>query len=915
MNIKREQVDKVLSRLDFDIPQLREQLRDKAPEEVDSPERIEKRKRSIAAEPGSAAEADRRFERIIQGNDLIDVNYLQKGLSAAKSVGRIQVCDPAGNVRGYGTGFLVAPGVLITNNHVLETSAGAKSSSVDFDYELDDRGVERVVSRFELEPSRLFVTSVALDFTVVAVAPISRPSGKDIGSYGWLQLIEELGKILVAEYVSIIQHPGGQRKQIAVRENKVLKIDPDVIWYATDTLQGSSGAPVLNNSWQVVALHHLGVPRTDSEGNWITLSGQAWDSSMDESSIEWIANEGIRVSRIVADLRAREPRHPLLQPIFNRVRPTTTPLSDTVGGGVEGPQSFGVDHREKGEHQASLTIASKAEEIKLSLPLNVTISLGDRAYLQQSMDGSNGEQQERISIDPDYSSRKGFTPGFLGEGARRVPLPSLSRGLLANVARLNGGTGFELKYHNFSVVMHAARRLAIFTAVNIDGKRWKQLARESDRWIYDPRISRSAQCGEELYARNSLDRGHLVRRLDPTWGDTDSVAKVANDDTFHFTNCSPQDKQFNQGKDLWAGLEDYILHNAANEDLRVNVFTGPVFRDDDREYRGVQIPAQYWKVVSAVGEDGTLYSAAYLISQSSLLRSLPQEFAYGTYSTFQVRVSDIEALTELDFGVLRDVDVFTGTGDLALRPRRQRSHESLPVEALGWRAITGFEQIQMPRGAISLGAPLSESRVSNFESQDTSRFSGNPKTEWLFSTEPDRDMKLLEEFSYKDPSGRRWIAPAGSIINGASIPRALWSSVGSPYTDDYRCASIVHDVACQDRSVARREADKMFYNACIAGGCSAHRAGILYAGVRIGAWASNTSELSLGLNEGMGVREIDLAPQDLALRRKLEEAALRIAAQPNEPDIDELERILDEVVDRGPAELTARTGSLYSTVR
>ncbi len=68
--------------------------------------------------------------------------------------------------------------------------------------------------------------------------------------------------------------------------------------------------------------------------------------------------------------------------------------------------------------------------------------------------------------------------------------------------------------------------------------------------------------GEELFAQNPLDRGYLVRRLAPAWGTTEKMAKTANDNTFHFTNCTPQHHAFNAGQTLWVGLEDYILRNA-----------------------------------------------------------------------------------------------------------------------------------------------------------------------------------------------------------------------------------------------------------------------------------------------------------------------------------------------------------------
>ena len=112
-----------------------------------------------------------------------------------------------------------------------------------------------------------------------------------------------------------------------------------------------------------------------------------------------------------------------------------------------------------------------------------------------------------------------------------------------------------------SVVLNRQRRLAIFTAVNIDGRSPRAIERPKDKWIFDPRVSRAAQVGHELYGR-PFDRGHLVRRLDPAWGRTVRVAKVANDDTFHFSNCSPQHARFNEGKNLWAGLEDDLARHA-----------------------------------------------------------------------------------------------------------------------------------------------------------------------------------------------------------------------------------------------------------------------------------------------------------------------------------------------------------------
>jgi len=112
----------------------------------------------------------------------------------------------------------------------------------------------------------------------------------------------------------------------------------------------------------------------------------------------------------------------------------------------------------------------------------------------------------------------------------------------------------------------------------------------------------------------------------------------------------PQHARLNRR--TWLALEDYILNNADNHDLKVTVFTGPVFRADDMTYRGVyRLPAEFWKVVVMVKEDRRLSATAYLQTQKNLLEDL--EFAYGPYRTYQVAVSRIEAITGLDFGRLR----------------------------------------------------------------------------------------------------------------------------------------------------------------------------------------------------------------------------------------------------------------------
>jgi endonuclease G len=279
---------------------------------------------------------------------------------------------------------------------------------------------------------------------------------------------------------------------------------------------------------------------------------------------------------------------------------------------------------------------------------------------------SDGTSLEAVRPDPDYTSRKGYDADFLGTGPHSIPLPVLPDDFVA-LAAVNAQPTFEpdyvLPYHHYSVVMNRERRLAFFTAVNVDGETSIRLKRETDRWFVDPRVPAEQQTDESVYADNPLDRGHLVRRLDPAWGASREEAKLCNDDTFHFTNCSPQHENFNQNKSTWAGLEDYILENADNRDFRVSVFTGPVLATDDDEFAGVQLPRQFWKVVVMVKESGDLSATAYLLSQEELIAGLEvalEEFSYGAYKTFQVPVRRVEELTRLSFGTLKESDPLEG---------------------------------------------------------------------------------------------------------------------------------------------------------------------------------------------------------------------------------------------------------------
>ena len=246
-----------------------------------------------------------------------------------------------------------------------------------------------------------------------------------------------------------------------------------------------------------------------------------------------------------------------------------------------------------------------------------------------------------------------------------------------------------LRYHNFSVVQSASRRLPLLTAVNIDGANAVRLKRRGN-WRLDGRLDKDHQIGNALYRHNPLDRGHMVRRRDPGWGPD---ARDAEIDTFHYTNCVPQHEDLNQRD--WVGLEDYILDAAETRDFKVSVFTGPVFRDSDKRLKEgvgsskVQIPEEFWKVVVMVDDTtGKLSATGYVLSHGPLIRGLVESaFVYGSYKTYQVRIALIADQTGMDFGDLVLADPLgadlpqeaafsavarpiTGAGSLTLSPAK-----------------------------------------------------------------------------------------------------------------------------------------------------------------------------------------------------------------------------------------------------
>ncbi|GAA4987985.1 serine protease [Pseudonocardia tropica] len=254
----------------------------------------------LPSEP-TERQIDEALERVFAAADFLPSRWLTDGAKRCDAVARILTA------REKGTGFLVSPWLLLTNNHVLADPVVAEGSVVTFRYVEDGRSRISRSQEVALDPGRCFVTSPEseLDYTLVAVSPLV--GGKAPGKvFGGIPMRAATGKILSGHPVNIIQHPDGRPREIAVRNNLLIGVDDDrYLTYETDSEPGSSGAPVLSDAWELVALHRSAESARNDRGEQIDVDGRVVTPATSESRRVWVANKGVRISAIVADVQAR----------------------------------------------------------------------------------------------------------------------------------------------------------------------------------------------------------------------------------------------------------------------------------------------------------------------------------------------------------------------------------------------------------------------------------------------------------------------------------------------------------------------------------------------------------------------------------------------------------------------------------
>jgi endonuclease G len=617
-----------------------------------------------------------------------------------------------------GSGFLISETLFMTNNHVIRSIEDARRTTLTFNFQLDAGGQFARRVTFTLDPDRCFLTAAEddLDFTIVALGSADPPPSM---TFGFCPLSDREDKHALGIPLNIIQHPQLRPKEIVIRNNLLTTRVSRVLHYETDTEVGSSGSPVFNDLWEVVALHHYGQPfleTKDSEGH----------------DLETQVNEGVRISAIIERLRA------LRGELSSAARDdidhalalgAATPQDDEPeivnghpdGGSAEAaPAGQGAPMMDKGVgNEIGDAVGNDlgkqvGKELRIIIPVELTMRIGDSArdpivvaQRVRPMNGSGGtppappaapaaasaegpelspdgaltlttSRAEGVTIDTDYRNRDGYAPAFLRGTTLPLPLPKDRRVL----APLRDG-GSELKYTHFSVLLHADRKMALITATNIDGPSYLKIVRATgrpraeatDTWYPDHRVDDKYYLGGDYYAAAGqyFDRGHLTRREDPDWGPPPDAVR-ANADTFHLTNCTPQNWFFNESTTRWQGIERFVLEQGAlPSDNRLCVFQGPVLNTRYARFHDALVPLEFWKIVAWIGKDtDRLKAAAFKVSQADLIklkRGSPRPDGRGKdyLALYRVPVRTIENETQLDFGALKPADSRDAAGEAAER--------------------------------------------------------------------------------------------------------------------------------------------------------------------------------------------------------------------------------------------------------
>ncbi|MGL6208751.1 MAG: DNA/RNA non-specific endonuclease, partial [Paracoccaceae bacterium] len=426
-------------------------------------------------------------------------------------------------------------------------------------------------------------------------------------------------------------------------------------------------------------------------GHVLRRDGRQWHEEDGDDQVDWVANEGVRVSAVVRDLRRR---HDSLKNAKHRdilaqlLASTGDPAAEISAVEVVEEEARPRPPTSRSEiGESGQTMATYV--FNLSGPVTIHNYGGGHPVAEngpktRSAEPTTGIEERAIRFDPDYSkeNRRGYDVFFLDPEDKRleVPLPGVHADRQGEMLLGDDGKPWVLDYHHFSLTMNKNRRLQMWSAVNVNYAAEVKFKGDrksfgSDKWIADKRIPVELQITDPQFYKpaTNIDRGHMVRREDNCWGESEREIEYANSDTFHWTNCTPQHEAFNQSdpgrndgayrgmKGLWGAFENHVQTELSADNDRACILAGPILAADDPMSRdfgsgSLQYPLRFWKVV-VVKTRGKSRSArpilkafGFVFSQKDVVdRFRLERFQIGRFTEYQKSLAFIEAEAGVTF--------------------------------------------------------------------------------------------------------------------------------------------------------------------------------------------------------------------------------------------------------------------------
>ncbi|MFC1455491.1 endonuclease [Microvirga arabica] len=831
--------------------------------DVETPQRIEARLKRLTA----AATAPSRvlkagpplpeaqvlraigLERTIGRSDFQGIAFLELALAVSRFVGRVSIRSAPSRGVGFGTGFMVSPRLLLTNNHVLPTPGSAQFSEVEFDYQNDRAGRPLPLVPFALEPQIFFMTDVELDFSLVAVAEGSRQdTPAPLAQYGWSRLIAEEGKILIGEHVNIIQHPKGQYKQFVSRANELVDILESHLHYITDTEQGSSGSPVYNDQWEVVALHHSGVPRMEN-GQYMAKDGRPWDGR-DSDEIDWIANEGVRASRIVRHIEARSLDRDaarLRDDLLNREPPSPLEAAQMAAHAADQPN--GRSKLVSIAAPAQAEAAARLGGTSFTIPLHITVELGAPESPPAAIAGPEEPATDRARAPAEAPRATGTgSPELVRalaelEDAQKRPYYDAQaddRARNLYYRDLDGNAEPAVLFKALHALLRRTHKTELRYKPALQVYPWVDLRPGSPPSIRSIYSNKGFEPRELIEADFRLDTER--ERLRETLKREGATALESALDLLEASlpyNCEhvvPQ-SWFAKREPMRGDLHHLFACESRCNSFRSNTpyFDFPEFQEAIRSECG-KSEAQGFEPFAGKGAvaRATLY---FLLRYPGEIDDSAKEYSKSDLATL------------LDWHRRHPVDEYERHRNAAIF-EKQGNRNPL-IDHPGWAERIDFaaglgrrgQEVagarpsggepegldQAVRAIAALDARTPSAAALTEAAADFGAYEGLPPEVALL--DEGRTVKLLKPLTYVSEIGERWPVEAGVVVDGASIPRAFWSLIGGPFEGRYRNASIIHDRFCDLRSRSWEVTHRMFHDAMRCSGVPLLKAKVMFYAV------------------------------------------------------------------------------------